>query len=107
MKENNSFERLSLVRGYVWANTQVKGRPNMTSIDFCRWVNESLPPNSTLGPVSLEKLASKQLVNGCITLGFEVLTAKKGIFIDGHERDDVVQFLIPPHHTTTLVSSMF
>ena len=31
-------------------NAAVKGRPNLTSIDFCRWVNETLLPNSTLEP---------------------------------------------------------
>ena len=33
---------------YVRSNAAVKGRPNLTSIDFCRWVNETLLPNSTL-----------------------------------------------------------
>ena len=37
-------------REYIRANAHVKGRLNMTSIDFCRWVNETLLPNSTLEP---------------------------------------------------------
>ncbi len=27
---------------YVRSNAVVKGKPNMTAISFCRWVNESL-----------------------------------------------------------------
>ncbi len=37
---------------YVRSNAAVKGRPNLTSIDFCCWVNNSLLPNSTLEPNS-------------------------------------------------------
>ena len=33
---------------YVRANAAVKGKPNMTSIEFCKWVNKTLLPNSTL-----------------------------------------------------------
>ena len=35
---------------YVRANAAVKGRPNLTSIEFCKWVNKSLLPNTTLEP---------------------------------------------------------
>ena len=35
---------------YIRANAAVKGRPNLTSIEFCKWVNNSLLPNTTLEP---------------------------------------------------------
>jgi len=35
---------------YVRSNAAVKGKPNLTSIDFCCWINESLLPNSTIEP---------------------------------------------------------
>ena len=35
---------------YVRANAAVKGKPNMTSMEFCKWVNKTLLPNSTLEP---------------------------------------------------------
>ncbi len=33
------------VTEYVRSNAAVKGRPNLTSIDFCCWVNNSLLPH--------------------------------------------------------------
>ncbi len=63
----------------------------MTIISFCRWVNESLLPNSVLDPGYPRKI-SVQTSRRCLhELGFEVLDKKKGIYIDGHERPDVVQ----------------
>ena len=57
---------------------------------FCRWLNNNLLKNSTLEPG----------FPGCVTLstdlrwlhhhGFEVLTPKKGVFVEGRERSDVV-----------------
>ena len=76
---------------YVRVNAAVKGRPNLTSADFCRWVNESLLPNSTLEPGFPRKIGLETARLWLHHLGFEVLTAQKGIFIDGHEREDVVE----------------
>ena len=76
---------------YVRANAAVKGHPNLTSADFCRWVNESLLPNSTLEPGFPRKIGLETARIWLHHLGFEVLTAQKGIFIDGHEREDVVE----------------
>ena len=78
-------------REYVQANACVKGRPKMTSIEVCRWVNEALLPNSTLEPGFPRKIGLETARKWLHHLGFEVLSAKKGIFIDGHERDDVVE----------------
>ena len=104
-------------REHVRANAHVKGHPNLTSIDFCRWVyeilllctldapflflfflfefcrwvNETLRPNSTLEPGFPRKTGLETARKWLHHLRFEVLTARKGIFIGGHERDDVVE----------------
>ena len=56
MRRNEELNKKA--REYVQANACVKGRPNMTSIDLCRWVNETLPPTPHLNLVFLEKVAS-------------------------------------------------
>ena len=35
---------------FVRSNATVKGKPNLTALSFCRWVNECLLPTSTLEP---------------------------------------------------------
>ena len=77
---------------YVRANTAVKGKPNMTVIDFCKWVNKSLLPNLTIEPGFPRKIAVETVHKWLHQLGFEVLTVRKGIFIDGHECEDVVLY---------------
>ena len=73
-------------------HSNVKGQPNMTIQDFCQYLNNDLLPSLSFlrglpNKVSLET-ARKFLHN----LGFErVDTGKKGVYIDGHERPDVVQ----------------
>ena len=67
---------------YVRANTTIKGKPNMTVINFCKWVNKSLLPNSTIEPGFPRKIAIETARKWLHELGFEVLTARKGIFID-------------------------
>jgi len=62
----------------------------MTTTDFCKWVNKTLLPNFTLEPGLPQKVSVETARTWLHHLGFEVLTPKKGIFIDGHERPDVV-----------------
>ena len=78
-------------RDYVRLNVAVKGRPNLTAATFCRWVNEFLLPNSTLEPGFPRKVGVETSRKWLHHLGFEILSVSKGIFIDGHERDDVVE----------------
>lgn len=40
--------------GYTHSNSSVKGKPNMTALKFCNWVNVTLLPSSTL-PKKLKK----------------------------------------------------
>ena len=80
------------IREYVSTNAAVKGRPNMTTVDFCKWVNKTMLPNSTLEGGFPRKNALETSRKWLHMLGFEVLNPKKGIFIDGHEHPDVVQY---------------
>ena len=74
---------------FVTANAALKGKPNMTTADFCKWVNKNLLPNSTLEPGFPRNISIDKWLHN---LGFEVLTAKKGIFINGHEHHDVITY---------------
>ena len=76
---------------YVHANAAVKGKPNLTSMDFCKWVNKILLPNSTLEPGYPRTVSVETARKWLHHLGFEVISAKKGIFYDSHEREDVIQ----------------
>ena len=78
-------------RSYVRRNAVVKGKPNMTSISFTRWVNNELLPNSILEPGFPRHIGVETGCKFLHELGFEVLDKKKGVYIDGHEREDVVQ----------------
>ena len=46
-------------------------------------------PNETLEPGFPRKIGLETACQWMHKMGFEVLTAKKGSFVDGHERDDV------------------
>ena len=48
--------------------------------------------NETLEPGFPRKISVETARNWLHKLGFEVLTAKKGCFVDGHERADVVEY---------------
>ena len=80
------------VAEYVRMNQSVKGTPNMTAIDFGKWVNKSLLPNSTLEPGYPRKVSVETARRWLHQLGFEIITPRKGIFIDGHEREDVAEY---------------
>lgn len=52
---------------------------------------KSLLPNSTLEPGYPRKISVETGRKWLHELGFEIITTHKGIFYDGHERDDVVE----------------
>ena len=72
-------------------NAVVKGRPNLTSISFTRWVNEHLLPSSVLAPGFPRHICVETGRKWLHELGFEVQDKKKGVYINGHERVDVVE----------------
>lgn len=76
---------------YVRENANVKGAPNLTSASFCSWINDFLLPNSCLEPGFPRKISVETARCWLHHLGFQVLSAKKGAYFDGHERDDVVK----------------
>ncbi len=72
-------EELSkLAKRYVQNNFSVKGKPNMTTHDFFVWVNTTLPRKVSVS-------TCRRWLSG---MRFEVITPRKGVFIDGHERAD-------------------
>ena len=75
---------------YIQDNVSVKGRPNLRTVTFCKWVNEYFLPNCTLEPGFPHKISLETARLWLHHLGFEVLTVRKGIFIDGHEQLDVI-----------------
>ena len=60
-------------------------------------MNESLLPNSILDPGHPRQICVETAHKWLHELGFHVLDKKKGFYIDGHKRDDVIQ-----HHKTFL-----
>ena len=76
---------------YIRENCNIKGQPNLTCGGFCSWVNEDLLPNSCLAPGFPRKTSIETARQWMHHLGFEVLSAKKGAYFDGHEPDDVIE----------------
>ena len=76
---------------YICSNANVKGKPNLTVSQFYHWVTNDLLPNTTLEPGFPRKISVETSRKWMHELGFEVVTKKKGTFVDGHERDDVVE----------------
>lgn len=84
-------ELCEAARTYIRQNAVVKGRPNMNAVSFTRWVNDHLLPNSILEPGFPRHIGVETGRKWLHELGFEVLNKKKGVYIDGHERGDVVE----------------
>ena len=78
-------------RVYIRENAAPKGRPNLTATAFCQWVNNELLPNSTLEPGYPRRVSVETARKWLYDLGFNVRHMSKGVFIDGHERPDVVE----------------
>ena len=78
---------------WVRSNAYVKGKPNMIAADFCSWVNSNLLPkvleNHASAPSKISIRTARRWLH---KLGFEQVSSKKGIYIDGHERADVVEY---------------
>ena len=78
------------MRKYVRENANIKGKPNMITTSFCQWVNNELLPNHVLEPGFPCRISVDTARRWLHHLEFHVLDRKKGIYIDGHEREDVV-----------------
>ena len=77
---------------FVCNNASVKGKPNLTAGSFCNWVNEVLLPSSVLEPGFPWTIHVETVRKWLHELGFSIINKGKGIYIDGHERDDVVAY---------------
>ena len=75
------------VTKYVRENNGVKGKPNMALCSFCKWVNEDLFQNIVLDPGFPRKIGLETGRKWLHKLGFTKLTATKGTYVDGHERE--------------------
>ena len=95
------YERLSILSDetcrkkaaeWVRSNASKKGEPVMTAPDFLMWVNSSLLTNADLPqgyPRQISLATAKRWLH---RLGFSPMSHKKGVYFDGHERTDVVDY---------------
>ena len=56
------------------------------------WINETLLQQNVLEPGFPRKIGLETARTWLHELGFSKLEAKKGTYVDGHERDDVVEY---------------
>ena len=88
------YEEECRKKATAWARDHccVKGQPNMTAVDFCHYTNADLLPNSCHPPGFPLRISVKTACRFLCDLGFQRMdSSKKGVYIDGHEREDVVE----------------
>ena len=89
----NDKEYRDLALKWIHENAYVKGKPNMTTADFCTRVNHTLLPKVSEHHLSVpSKISVRTAVHWLHSLGFERVSSEKDIYIDGHERQDVVHY---------------
>ena len=77
----------------IWVREHAckKGEANMTAKLFCQWVNEELLPSHNLPPNLPRSISVRTATRWLHQLGYRPLSHKKGTYVDGHEREDVVK----------------
>ena len=75
---------------WVRENAFKKGEPNMTAQSYCLWLNEHLLPSSHLPPYFPRRVSLRTSIRWLHHLGFKPVSHRKGVYIDGHEREDIV-----------------
>ena len=77
----------------MWAreNAYKKGEANMTAGKFCQWVNNELLPSHVLSSNFPRTISVRTANRWLHQLGFTPESHKKGSYVDGHEREDVVK----------------
>ena len=63
----------------------------MTSVSFLKFVNDELLPSHHLSPHFPGMISLCTAIRWLHNLGFKPISHKKGTYIDGHEREDVVK----------------
>ena len=78
---------------WIRENASSKGKPNLTATMFCSWVNaELLPHVRQHHPSVRQEISAVTATRWLHKLGFNPISTKKGVYIDGHERHDVVEY---------------
>ena len=77
---------------HICENANIKAKANMTSVSFCKWVDEELLPNWVLEPGYPRRIGLEVVRKWLHHLEFHVLDQKKGIYIDRHKRDDIIEY---------------
>ena len=77
----------------VRSHSPVRDRPNMPAANFCSWVNSTLIPQVQLHhPQVPSSISNHTAVRWLHQLGFQPTSTKKGVFLDGHECSNVVEY---------------
>ncbi len=76
---------------YVREHAYQKGAANLMAKSFCQWVNNELLPSHTLSPQLPSSIYVRTATRWLHQLGFRPQYHKKGAYVDGHEREDVVK----------------
>ena len=78
---------------WIRDNASAKGKPNMTAATFCAWLEGDLfPLVRQHHPDPPAKVSAPKATCWLHKLGFNPSSTKKGLYIDGHERQDVVDY---------------
>ena len=65
----------------------------MVANDFCEWINSNLLPSvREHHPNIPDSVSVRTAWHWLHKLGFDPCSTKKGVYIDGHERSDVVEY---------------
>ena len=76
---------------WVRENAYQKGAANMTAASFCQWVNETLLVQHNLDANLPRRISVRTATQWLHHLGLRPQSHKKGAYVDGHEREDVVK----------------
>ena len=76
---------------YVREHAYQKGAAKLVATSFCQWVNTDLLPSYTLSPQLPRSISMRTATRWLHQLGFRPQAHKKGAYVDGHERNDVVE----------------
>ncbi len=69
-----------------------KGKLNISAADFCEFVNSTLFSSRSLPPYFPHSISICTAIRWLDHLGFRPISHKKGVYIDGPEREDVVKY---------------
>lgn len=81
-----------IVPGQQGISTGNKGEANMTAASFCKRVNTELLPFTTLPANYPRSISLHTATRWLHRLGFRPLGHKKGAYVDGNEREEVIAY---------------